>query len=402
MATSQLPPRPAVEADLDGLLALGAEAFSAEEVPELQRTIGVHGIGAFEVIDDPGDGIVACSALLSRTLTVDGLAVPTGQIEFVATAAAHRRRGYIRALITGLHRRSAAAGNLVEFIIGIPYFYRRFGYGRAPWGAPRWGLTGEADLSTPAGWRTRPATPADAALLAAVDDTERRASGLATCGVLSARTPGLWPGILADQAGERILLSEGPAGPGAYARTWEADGRLWAFEAAAVDRTAAAALLTGLAELAASPLALAVTAVPGTPLDSLLLDVATPLDAGEPPYARIADPVALLTHLGPVLEARLDGTPFAAGRQHLELNTYRSAVRIDVHDGRLRTVRAVRPHEACPAGATSLPPERLPELLLGAHDIVALERLDPDVRCRGTRALTRTLLPARRAHVTPQ
>ena len=54
--------------------------------------------------------------------------IPAGQVELVATAREYEGRGLARALMGWAHERSARRGHLVQVMIGIPYFYRQFGY----------------------------------------------------------------------------------------------------------------------------------------------------------------------------------------------------------------------------------------------------------------------------------
>ncbi len=62
-------------------------------------------------------------------MVLDGVELPGGQIEYVATDPAHQRQGLVRAQFDWHHRRSTERGDLAQFITGIPYLYRRFGYG---------------------------------------------------------------------------------------------------------------------------------------------------------------------------------------------------------------------------------------------------------------------------------
>ena len=55
-------------------------------------------------------------------------AIAAGQVELVATDRAYEGRGLVRALMGWAHDRSARRGHLVQVMIGIPYFYRLFGY----------------------------------------------------------------------------------------------------------------------------------------------------------------------------------------------------------------------------------------------------------------------------------
>ena len=66
----------------------------------------------------------------SRTPSSSTASVLQGsQIENVTTDARFRRRGLVRALFDAHHRRAAEDGELLQVIGGIPYFYRKLGYG---------------------------------------------------------------------------------------------------------------------------------------------------------------------------------------------------------------------------------------------------------------------------------
>ena len=85
-----------------------------------------------------GDRVVSTATLLRESVTISGVAVPTGQVEMVATDPAYEGRGLVRALMDEAHRRSADRGDLLQVMIGIPFFYRQFGYSYAmpipmPW-----------------------------------------------------------------------------------------------------------------------------------------------------------------------------------------------------------------------------------------------------------------------------
>ena len=89
------------------------------------------GPGDFAIVEDtslPDRPIVACTCLWSHQWSYSGIRFGVGQPELVATLAAYRNRGLIRSLFAMVHARSAARGDLVQAITGIPYFYRQFGY----------------------------------------------------------------------------------------------------------------------------------------------------------------------------------------------------------------------------------------------------------------------------------
>ncbi len=72
--------------------------------------------------------IVSSVALLSQTWTYDGIPFPVGQPDVVSTDPAYRRRGLVRAQFDEIHRWSAARGDLIQGITGVPWYYRQFGY----------------------------------------------------------------------------------------------------------------------------------------------------------------------------------------------------------------------------------------------------------------------------------
>lgn len=85
----------------------------------------------FAVIEDTsreGNPVVACTCLWRHTWTYEGIPFSVGRPEMVATDAAYRHRGLVRALFEMVHERSEAEGDLVQAITGISYFYRQFGY----------------------------------------------------------------------------------------------------------------------------------------------------------------------------------------------------------------------------------------------------------------------------------
>lgn len=85
----------------------------------------------FALVEDttvPGSPVVAYTCLWRLRWRYGDIPFGVGQPEMVATDAAYRNRGLVRALFAMVHARSEAEGHLVQAITGIPYFYRQFGY----------------------------------------------------------------------------------------------------------------------------------------------------------------------------------------------------------------------------------------------------------------------------------
>jgi hypothetical protein len=83
----------------------------------------------FVVVEDTKTAsIVSSSCLIPQTWAYEDIAFPVGRPELVATDPAYRRRGLMRAVFGAIHDLSAAYGQMVQGITGIPWFYRQFGY----------------------------------------------------------------------------------------------------------------------------------------------------------------------------------------------------------------------------------------------------------------------------------
>ena len=83
----------------------------------------------FTVVEDTKTGkIVSSLCLISQTWTYSGIPFKFGQPEFVATEPEYRRKGLVRKQFEVIHALSAARGELMQGITGIPWYYRLFGY----------------------------------------------------------------------------------------------------------------------------------------------------------------------------------------------------------------------------------------------------------------------------------
>jgi len=105
----------------------------------------------------------------------------------------------------------------------------------------------------------------------------------------------------------------------------------------------------------------------------------------------VVDPARLLRQIGPVLERRLVGSPFATLTQSVVINLYRNAVALSFEQGQLRSVEALnRPTDS----PINLPPNLLAPLVLGFRSRSELAEGYPDARIYGSAcALIDTLFP---------
>lgn len=83
------------------------------------------------VVEAESGKIVSSMNMISQTWAYEGISFGVGRPELVGTLPEYRNRGLVRAQFEEVHRWSAARGELVQGITGIPYYYKLFGYDMA-------------------------------------------------------------------------------------------------------------------------------------------------------------------------------------------------------------------------------------------------------------------------------
>jgi predicted N-acetyltransferase YhbS len=374
--------------DLEQIGALLADRGEPEDAVDHRLVVEDPDAGweACGVVVD-GDRVVSTATLLDETLVLGGVEIPAAQVELVATDRAYEGRGLVRALMGWAHERAAARGRLVGIMIGIPYFYRLFGYSYAvPISATR-EVTGRPAAED--GHTLREATTADIPAMVRLQDAEQAAFDLRM-----PHSAPLWRWLLA-RGGSTQWLVERDGAPVATGRTTPPEEGVRLAEVAAADGAAARALLalTGATE---------VTERPGTVAGEALEPFLAPAEQeANSYYVRIPDPVALLEHLRPVLGARLAASERFAGEEgEVVLSFYRSHVRMPFKAGEVGPV-AVGGTMQAPgaAGGAGVAPDMLAPLLFGPHGIEGLTARQPDVYPGPNAELMRVLFPPVRSDV---
>ncbi|MFC7619492.1 GNAT family N-acetyltransferase [Microlunatus sp. GCM10028923] len=329
------------------------------------------GWSASAVVVD-GDRVVSTATLLDEVVRVGDLRLPAGQVELVATDRAYEGRGLVRALMDWAHRRSAARGHLLQIMIGIPYFYRLFGYeyaidiqpalrARAPAGPPGPGF--------------RPARTEDLPALAALQERTQAAFDLAV------PHPAARLRWLLQQDATASWVVDRAGTPAAVARVRRGDGELLLAEAAADDEAAALELLRGVAGLAPDA-SLRVVHRPGTVAATAwqtLIDHEAPRRA-EQYYVRIPDPAALLDRFRPLFRERLAATGADHTGRDLVISTFGAHYRLPIgDDGVGPVITGGVMQSPGVAGAVGVAPDQLAALLFGPYGLEGLTRRRPDV-----------------------
>ncbi|WP_030721221.1 GNAT family N-acetyltransferase [Streptomyces sp. NRRL S-237] len=367
--------REARPSDLDQIGALLSERGEPDDAVDhrLVVTDPDAGWSTCAVVVD-GDRVVSTATLLDEEVYIGGIRLPAGQVELVATDTEYEGRGLVRALMHWAHERSAARGHVVQAMIGIPYFYRLFGYEYAI------DIPQALNVSTlpPGDGRTgtlRAALPSDIPSMAAL-----QASAQSGFDVTMPHSAACWRWLL-DHEASSLWVLEHAGTVIAAARTTPPGDEMLLAEAAARDQAAARDLLSGVAALApGDPIRIVHRA--GTVTGNAWQEFIDhePHRNAEQYYIRIPDVAALLDRLRPLFWQRLTAAGIDRTGRDIVISTFGAHYRIPVLANGLGEVVTGGPIQSPGAvEGAGVAPDHLAALLFGPHGMEGLTRIRPDV-----------------------
>ena len=371
------------------------------------------GPGDFAIVEDtslPERPVVACTCCWSHQWSYGGIPFGVGQPEMVATLPDYRNRGLVRAIFEMFHARSAAKGELVQAITGIPYFYRQFGYEFVlDLGGRRLTYVAaipEQEADKPEPYSLRLATLDDVPHLQALYNLGRSASL-----VWHETTESYWRYHITSWE-DPAVRGKDPTQVGLVGRLHmivDTEGQVCGYTLLAVRRRGSG-LRVGALQLyphvnwqAAMPALLRALRAYGEQLPTMTPDARpfseihfnlgrlhpayTVLGESlaprfEPPYAwylRVPDVHGFIRHIAPVLEQRLANSVLTGHTGELTIDFYRGGLRLQFEQGRLVAVepwRAPAYGDDPPAGC---PPLVFLQLLFGYRSLAELNATFPDV-----------------------
>jgi predicted N-acetyltransferase YhbS len=380
--------RTAQPADLDQIAALLTERGDAADADDHRLIVDDPDAGweSCAVVVD-GDRIVSTATLLDETLVLGGLPIPAGQVELVATDRAYEGRGLARALMGWAHERSERRGQLVQVMIGIPYFYRLFGYQYSIVLPQARAVRTVPPLSD--GHAVRRAGPDDIAAMTNLQDATQRAYDLNM-----PHSPACWRWLVARDGSTQLLVERDGVAVATGRLTPPDDGDVVLGEVAAIDPAGAYALLAHAAALTGGG-DLAVRERPGcVGGDALDRFLAPPPRQAERYYTRIPDAASLLDHLRPVLSARLAASDLAEKSGEAIVSFFHQHVRLPYAKGIVGEVET-RGRMQAPGtvGGAGVAPDMVGPLLFGPYGIGGLAERHADVYPGRNDDLMRTLFP---------
>ncbi|MFE1899741.1 GNAT family N-acetyltransferase [Streptomyces yangpuensis] len=367
--------RQARPADLDQIGALLSERGEPDDAVDhrLVVTDPDAGLSACAVVVD-GDRVVSTATLLDEEVCIGGVRLPAGQVELVATDTEYEGRGLVRALMQWAHERSAARGHLVQAMIGIPYFYRLFGYEYAidiPQALNVNALPPPGDGNA----TLRAARPSDIPAMAAL-----QASAQSGFDVTMPHSAACWRWLL-DHESSNLVVLEQTGTVIAAARTTPPGEEMLLAEAAARDEAAARELLSAVGALAAGE-GLQVVHRAGTVTGNAWQEFLDhePRRNAEQYYIRVPDVAALLDRLRPLFRQRLASAGIDRTGRDIVISTFGAHHRIPVlADGLGEVVTGGAMQSPGVVGGAGVAPDQLAPLLFGPHGFEGLTRIRPDV-----------------------
>lgn len=369
--------------------------------------IGPHD---FAVVEDTTTGaLVASVCLLRYTFTYDGIAIPFGRPEVVATLPEYRNRGLIRAIFSLIHAKSEARGDLVQGITGIAYYYRQYGYEYAvPMG------TGtivyfpaipdlKQDASEP--YRLRKATAEDIPLLLPLWDREQAGAAIQTPMTAEYMRWAMQDIPKAVERWEPYLILDTSDRPVGFLRLqparWGAEVNVdnVVVEEGVPLASVVPSILRGVRALAEVTTPLRPETPPAGALKFHLWNTADPFPGvvadlvrvitvypfaayPDPWYIRVPDVPAFLKHVAPALERRLASSAQAGYTGELTLDFYRGGLRLAFDGGKLVTAEPWQRQPFTEASA-GFPPLVFLQLLFGYRTLDELRSIYPDVWAEG-------------------
>lgn len=365
------------------------------------------------VVDTHRDNkIVSSLNLISQQWAYAGIPFRVGRPELVGTDSDYRRKGLVRAQMDMIHAKSAARGEMVQAITGIPWYYRMFGYEMAlNLGGGRhffWNRSGNNKPVAAETYQLRPAVPEDLPQL-----LQLYPAHCADSLIVRVRDETVWAYELFT------AHRESPYAHHVYLVTTAADEVVGYVD---YNRWGQAFLVHEVGVQPGHPwrpVVLFLTRALRAEADALSVELPQPIeriffDLGEkhpvyealgrqlehlqPSYAwylRVPDLPGFIRHITPVLEERLAQSIMSGHSGTIKLNFYKEQMTLVWLNGKLQEVGTYQP-ERLESGDAVFPDLTFLQLLFGYRSVAELDHAFADCYMNEeTRILLHILFPKR-------
>jgi predicted N-acetyltransferase YhbS len=372
------------DSDISAALHIEADREGDDDAFDLELVANTPGgLERISVVEKDGE-ILSIATLLDEQVRVGSTTIAAGQVEMVATRRDAEGRGYVRALMDRCHQLSAARGDVLQVMIGIPNFYRQFGYHYSV-AMHAWHPLSSA-LTSDEGFAVRSATVDDLTVVRALQSAAQEQYDVAM-----PHSDECWRWLLTHRSSAQWLVEGADGVAHGLARVLLDDESAYVGELTADSAAATQALLQHVTAQTAEGGSVTVQHRPHVPgLTGLL---------GEPArrewyYLRTQSPADVLRALAPELLRRVH----ASGRQSGEalVSFYRSHVRLTWDADRLDVVEGGPLQAPVWAGGSGVPLDAFGALVVG-EGAAALESRFPDALLGRQAELMCELFPPQRS-----
>jgi predicted acetyltransferase len=381
--------------DLEKILELIAARGGPEDLPEARAAFThTEGHRQFYVAYD-GDRLASVLTLWHETIRLGSTPLPAGQMDFVATATDYEHRGLARDLVGLAHEVSAERGDILQILVGIPYFYRQFDYRYVIPMPGHYTVRPDTRIDAPSGITIRKATSADLGTIKSLQDRAQ-----ASADVAMGHSDATWDWMFSSETVTLLLAErEGKAIGTARVAPEEDDDHRALSEVATSEAGAVLALIEDVRGAGATKTVQVTERADGA-VQSALSGLAEHGESGEEFLLRVPDPVALLEAVRPELSARLCASPFAAETGELLISFYSSSATLSYDNGTITgIVRGPSVQGPVHGGGSGVPPDLVADLVFGPHGAEDLDDLYPDLNLGRRQGLMSVLFPPQSADI---
>lgn len=374
--------RTASQDDIGPIATLIADRIGDEDAAEAEIVLADEFFRKRWFVAEEDGAILSCAGVFPGQLHVGEVTLGAGAIEFVATHPDAEGRGLVRRLIEEIHDTARNRNETVQWIVGITYFYRKFGYEYAIPIETMYNFAAGDAPEMPGGWTVQSVSEAEIPDVAAAQNEYARRADVA---LTASRR--MWDVYRRSPAYDVIVAqSKGDYG---YGRVYAYEDDRYLFDIVANSSAATAALINGAGEGGAYD----VTAMAREAARFHLDLYADPAPSGDAYFVRVADPVMLLNAMRPVLSSRLKSWDSSADGMGL-ISLYETSIRFNYRNGEVGPMRA-GPGEQAPIGqgGSGVAPDRIVSLLLGPLGAEELAARNPDVNLGEQEELMKALFP---------
>lgn len=408
----------AVHSDIPGEPDQGIDIWTRDLMSGRHPTVSPSD---FTVVVDQNEGhkIVSTLNLISQVWRYEDIPFGVGRPELVGTLPEYRRRGLVRAQMDAVHAKSAARGELVQAITGIPWYYRLFGYEMTMnLGGSRlyvWHFRGNNKEEYKGEYRMRRATVDDIPVLSQLYEVHAAVSPLACV-----RDEAIWQHQLAGHSAGSVhhrqywLVETAAGAPFGYFSLflWK---QVMSIEEMAVMPANSWRALGLYVGQALKEMADEINETAEKPIRALIYRLGDEhpvyealgrnLERQDRPYAwylRVPNLEAFLRHITPALERRLAASVMANHTGVLKLSFYQRHLKLTLERGKIVEIAPYEPESFFDANVF-FPDQTFLHVLFGHRSLAELNHVRTDCFAEdaGSEVLLNCLFPVRHSSLFP-